>query len=167
MRIPPYYRRPAWQRFFAGMVIGGAISWCIFIYIYGVWQEEHTALIEKQSEKIVDLENEKKIWQEEYKEINKRTIEQLTIQKINVKIINGEKYKLDMLSVSEIEDSVKDDISMMIAKDIDTVYKSKELIKKIIQNKPVRINDKRYKLKVKEMVIFTTLSIQLEIEFEQ
>ncbi|NYE07708.1 hypothetical protein F4694_004525 [Bacillus niacini] len=167
MRIPPYYRRPSWQRFFAGMAIGGAISWCIFIYIFGVWQEKHTALIDKQSEKIIDLENEKKIWQEEYKEINKRTIEQLTTQKINVKIINGEKYKLDMLSVSEIEDSVKDDISMMLAKDIDTVYKSKELIKKIIQNKPVKINDKRYKLKVKEMVIFTTLSIQLEIEFEQ
>jgi Fe-S cluster biosynthesis and repair protein YggX len=167
VRIPPYYRKPGWQRFFAGMAIGGAISWCIFIYIHGVWQEKHTALINEQSEKIVDLENEKKIWQEEYKEINKRTIEQLTIQKINVKITNSEKYKLDLLSVSEIEDSVKDDISLMLAKDIDTVYKSKELIKKIIQNKPVKIHDKRYKLQVKEMVIFTTLSIQLEIEFEK
>jgi hypothetical protein len=167
VRIPPYYRQPSWQRFFAGMVIGGAISWCIFIYIFGVWQEKHTALIDKQSEEIVDLMEEKKIWQEEYKEINKRTIEQLTIQKINIKITNWEKYKLDLLSVSEIEDSVKDDISLMIAKDIETVYKSKELIKKIIQNKPVKINDKRYKLKVREMVIFTTLSIQLEIEFEQ
>ncbi|MEH7176483.1 sporulation membrane protein YtrI [Neobacillus vireti] len=167
MRIPPFYRRPAWQRLFAGMAIGGAISWCIFIYIFGVWQEEHTALIEKQSEKIVDLENEKKIWQEEYKEINKRTIEQLTIQKINIKITNSEKYKLDSLSVSEIEDSVRDDISMMIAKDMDTVYKSRELIKKIIHIKTVKIQDKRYKLKIKEMVIFTTLSIQLEIEFEE
>jgi hypothetical protein len=167
VRIPPYYRKPSWQRFFAGMVIGGAISWCIFIYIFGVWQEKHTALIDKQSEEIIDLKEEKKIWQEEYKEINKRTIEQLTIQKITIKITNWEKYKLDLLSVSEIEDSVKDDISLMIAKDIETVYKSKELIKKIIQNKPVKINDKRYKLKVKEMVIFTTLSIQLEIEFEQ
>ncbi len=167
MRIPPYYRKPGWQRFFSGMAIGGAISWCIFIYIHGVWQEKHTALINEQSEKIVDLENEKKIWQEEYKEMNKRTIEQLTIQKINVKITNSEKYKLDLLSVSEIEDSVKDDISLMLAKDIDTVYKSKELIKKIIQNKPVKIHDKRYKLQVKEMVIFTTLSIQLEIEFEK
>jgi hypothetical protein len=167
VRIPPYYRKPTWQRFFAGMAIGGAISWCIFIYIFGVWQEKHTALIDKQREEIVDLKEEKKIWQEEYKEINKRTIEQLTIQKINIKITNSEKYKLDMLSVSEIEDSVKDDISMMIAKDIDTVYKSKELIKKTIQNKPVKINDKRYKLQVKEMVIFTTLSIQLEIEFEK
>ncbi|WHY76442.1 sporulation protein [Neobacillus sp. WH10] len=166
MRIPPLYRRPAWQRFFAGMAIGGAISWCIFLYIYGVWQEENTELIRKQQEDIVDLNNEKKIWQEEYKEMNKRNIEQLTVQKINIKIINSEKYKLDSLSVLETENSVRDDISMMLAKDLETVYKSKDLIKKVIENKPVKIYEKRYTLKIKEMVIYTTLTIQLEIQFE-
>lgn len=166
MRIPPLYRKPAWQRFFAGMAVGGAISWCIFLYIYGVWQEENTELIRKQAQKIVDLNEEKKIWQDEYKEINKRKIEQLTVQKINIRITNGEKYKLDSLSVLETEDSVRDDISLMIAKDIETVYKSKDLLKKIIENKPIKINDKRYKLKVKEMVFYTNLSIQLEIHFE-
>jgi len=166
MRIPPLYRKPAWQRFFAGMAVGGAISWCIFLYIYGVWQEENTELIRKQAQEIVDLNEEKKIWQEEYKEINKRNIEQLTVQKINIRITNWEKYKLDSLSVLETEDSVKDDISMMLAKDSETVYKSKDLLKKIIENKPVKINDKRYKLKVKEMVFYTNLSIQLEIQFE-
>jgi hypothetical protein len=166
MRIPPLYRRPSWQRFFAGMAVGGAISWCIFLYIYGVFQEENTELIRKQAQEIVDLNEEKKIWQEEYKEINKRNIEQLTVQKINIRITNWEKYKLDSLSVLEAEDSVRDDISMMIAKDMETVYKSKDLIKKIIENKLIKINDKRYKLEVKEMVFYTNLSIQLEIQFE-
>jgi hypothetical protein len=166
MRIPPLYRRPAWQRFFAGMAVGGVISWCIFLYIYGVWQEENTELIREQSQEIVDLKDEKKIWQEEYKEINKRKIEQLTVQNINVRITNWEKYKLDLLSVSETEDAVRDDISLMIAKDIETVYKSKDLLKKIIENKPIKINDKRYKLKVEEMVFYTNLSIQLKIQFE-
>lgn len=166
MRIPPLYRRPAWQRFFSGMAVGGAISWCIFLFIYGVFQEKNTELIRKQAQDIVDLNEEKKIWQEEYKEINKRNIEQLTVQKINIRIMNWEKYKLDSLSVLETEDSVRDDISMMIAKDIETVYKSKDLLKKIIENKQIKINDKRYKLKVKEMVFYTNLSIQLEIKFE-
>jgi hypothetical protein len=166
MRIPPLYKRPAWQRFFAGMAVGGVISWCIFLYIFGVWQERNTELLRKQAQDIVDLNEEKKIWQEEYKEINKRNIEQLTVQKINIKITNWEKYKLDSLSVLETEDSVRDDISMMIAKDMETVYKSKDLLKKIIEHKPVKINDKRYRLKVKEMVFYTNLSIQLEIQFE-
>ncbi len=166
MRIPPLYRRPGWQRFFAGMAVGGAISWCIFLYVYGVWQEENTELIRKQKEAIVDLNNEKKIWQEEYKQMNKRNIEQLTVQKINIKIMNSEKYKLDSLSVLETENAVRDDISMMLAKDLETVYKSKDLLKKIIENKPAIINEKRYKLKVKEMVIYTNLTIQLEVQFE-
>ncbi|WP_040207663.1 sporulation membrane protein YtrI [Neobacillus jeddahensis] len=166
MRIPPLYRRPGWQRFFSGMAVGGAISWCIFLYIYGVWQEENTELIRKQQEKIVDLNNEKKIWQEEYKEMNKRNMEQLTVQKIQIKITNSEKYKLDSLSVLETENSVRDDISMMLAKDLETVYKSKELYKKIIENKQVKMNEKRYKLKVQEMVIYTTVTVQLEIQFE-
>jgi hypothetical protein len=166
MRIPPLYRRPSWQRFFGGMAVGGVISWCIFLYIYGVWQEKNTELIRTQVKEIIDLNEEKKIWQEEYKQINKRNIEQLTVQKINIRISNSEKYKLDSLSVLETEDSVRDDISMMIAKDIETVYKSKDLLKKIIENKPIKINDKRYKLKVKEMVFYTNLSIKLEIQFE-
>lgn len=166
MRIPPFYRRPSWQRFFSGMAIGGAISWFIFLYIFGVWQEESSKLIRKQKHDIVDLQEEKKIWQDEYKQINKKNIEMLTVQKINIKIINWEKYKLDSLSVLEAEDAVRDDISMMIAKDMETVYKSKELLKKIIENKTVKINEKRYKFRVKEMLFYTTLSIQLEIGFD-
>lgn len=166
MRIPPYYRRPSWQRFFSGMAVGGAISWCIFLYIFGVWQDKHIYKIRKQADDISEYKKDILIWQQEYKEINKRNIEQLTVQKINIKITNWERYKLDTLSVFETEEAVKDDISMMLAKDIDTVYKSKELIKKIIENKAVKLNDKRYKLKVKELVIYTTLTIQLEIEFE-
>jgi hypothetical protein len=166
MRIPPYYQKASWQRFFSGMAIGGAISWGIFLYIYGVWQDRHYYEIRKQRDTITELNNDIKIWQQEYKEINKRNIEQLTVQKINVKIINSDKYKLDTLSVFETEEAVKHDIGMMLAKDIDTVYKSKDLIKKIIENKTVKLNDKRYKLHVQEMVVYTTLTINLEIGFE-
>lgn len=167
MRIPPLYRNRSMQRFLAGAAIGGVISWCIFIYMYGVWQEKHTKLIRKQQEVISELNDEIKIWQDEYKAANKRNIQQLTVQKINIKIINSEKYDLDLYSVFEAEDSAKEDIQMMVAKDLDTVYKSKELIKKIIENKPIRLNGKRYKLIVKEMVIYTTVSIQVELQYEK
>jgi Txe/YoeB family toxin of Txe-Axe toxin-antitoxin module len=167
MRIPPYYRRPSWQRFFAGMAIGGAISWCIFLYIHGVWLERNTKLIRKQQQDLVELNNDLKIWQEEYKAANKRNLEQITVQKINVKITNWEKYELDQFSVFQTEEAVRDDIKMMLAKDLETVAKSKDLLKKIIENKPIKINGKRYKLKVKEMIIYTTLTIQLEIQFDE
>jgi DNA polymerase-3 subunit alpha len=97
----------------------------------------------------------------------KVNIEKITVQNINVKITNWEKYNLDSFSVFQVEDSVKEDIGMMTAKDLETVYKSKDLIKKIIENKIVKLNGKSYKLEIKEMVIYTTLSIQLEIHFEK
>lgn len=163
MRIPPYYRKPTWQQFFAGMVIGGVISWFIFLFIFGVWQEEYSKEIKTQKAKISDLTNEKTIWQEEFKKLNKESQAKLTIQNIYIKITNKKKYDLDGLSVFEMEEKVKEDIGMMMAKDMDTVYKSRELIKKIIETQTIKANDKRYKLKVKEMTIYTTLSIELEV----
>ncbi len=166
MRIPPYYRKPSWQRFLAGAAIGGILSWFIFLYIFGEWQEKYSKLINEQKKVIDKLEDDKKIWQEDFKELNKKNLEQLTIQDIKIKIKNSEKYKMDSFSVFEIENQLIEDINMMKAKDIDTVYKSRELIKKTIENKVFKVNEKRYRVEVKEMVIYTTLSIQLEIRLD-
>jgi hypothetical protein len=166
MRIPPYYRKPTWQQFFAGVLIGGIISWFIFLYIHGEWQEEYSKKITTQKNEIADLQKEKLIWQEEFKKLNKENREQLIVQTLYIKVKNTKKYDIDSLSVLEIEETVEEDISMMVAKDIDTVYKSRELIKRIIENKTIKVNDKRYKLKVTEMTIFTTLSIELEMMIE-
>jgi len=166
MRIPPYYRKPSWQRFLAGAAIGGIISWFIFLFIFGEWQEKYSKLINEQKKVIDKLEDDKKIWQEDFKELNTKNQEQLTIQDIKIKIKNSEKYKMDSFSVFEIENQLIEDINMMKAKDIDTVYKSRELIKKIIENKVFKVNEKRYRVEVKEMVIYTTLSIQLEIRLD-
>lgn len=166
MRIPPYYRHPSWQRFFAGAAIGAILSWFVFLYIQGVWFEERNIELRKQEETIEKLEREKKIWQEDFIALNKKNKEQLTVQNIKVKIINWEKYKLDTLSVYETEESIKDDIDMMIAKDLEQVFKTRDLIKKVIENKTVKLNDKRYKLKVKEVWIYTTLHIYLEVHLD-
>jgi hypothetical protein len=166
MRIPPFYRQPVWQRFLAGIAIGGMISWSIFLYIFGEWQEKYSKQIKIQEDAIADLEKDKEIWQEEFKELNKKNQELLRIQDIKVKIYNSEKYKLDSFSVFEVEEQIKEDISMMKTKDIETVFKSRDLIEKIIENKIIKLNEKRYKLEVKKMVIYTTLFIHLEIMLE-
>ena len=166
MRIPPYFRRPAWQRFFAGMAIGGIISWFIFLYIFGEWNEKYSKEIKRQREEIADLENDIKIWQEDYKELNKLNSQKLIVQEIKVKIQNSDKYKLDSFSVFEIEDEIIEDIKMMKAKDIETVDKSSDLIKKIIENKVFKVNDKRFRVEIKQIKIYTTLSIKVDIKLD-
>ena len=76
----------------------------------------------------------------------------------------ADKYKIDSLSKYEEEEAIKEDIRIVLAKDLEFVYNSRELIKKTIENKPIKINDKRYKFVVKEMLVYTNLLIHLEIQ---
>ncbi|WP_075982552.1 sporulation membrane protein YtrI [Bacillus massilinigeriensis] len=167
MRIPPLYKKPSWQRFFAGMAIGGVISWGIFLYIFGEWQNEYSKTIKKQAKDIQDLTKDKKIWQQEFQKLNKENKEKLTIQKIKVRITNSERYRLNTFSEFEVEEKVKEDIYMLLAKDIETAYNSRDLITKVIENQTFKIHGKRYKLEVREIVFYTTLSINLHIHLEE
>src|SRR5690554_5880886 len=122
MKIPPLYRFRSWQLVFFGCVIGAILSWLIFIYMYGEMQEKQVQTIRKQNEEIIDLKKEKKIWQEDFQKLNEKNLKLLTVQEIYIKVVNADKYRLDSLSVFEIEESIKEDISMMLAKDLSLVY---------------------------------------------
>ncbi|WP_043934119.1 sporulation membrane protein YtrI [Bacillus sp. EB01] len=167
MRVPPLYNDRSWQRFFAGMAIGAAISWSIFIYINGVFQEQQSILVKDQQDEIKKLQDDIAIWQEDYKNLNKQNIEQLLIQNIQVKITNHQKYRLDLLSVHETEDAVMEDLKTLKTKDLEVAFKNKELIKRVIENRRVTINDKKYRLEVTEIIIYTTLVIQLHINLDR
>lgn len=167
MRIPPYYRRPEWQRFFSGAAIGALVSWILFLYLNGEWMEIHAKTIEKQKNEIADLKSDIEIWMEDYEELNKKNQEKLTVQEIKVKIVNAKKYKqLDTLSIYEMEEEMQGQLNMLLAKDLDSVFQSRELITRVIENKSIGIGDKRYKLKIKSMVIYTSVSILVEITLE-
>lgn len=129
--------------------------------------EKHAKKIEQQKDEIADLQSDIKIWMEDYEELNEKNQENLTVQEIKVKIINDKKYKqLDTLSIYEIEEEIKGQLNMLLAKDLDSVFKSRDLITRVIENKSIKVNDKRYKLKIKSMVIYTSVSIQVEISLD-
>ncbi|KAB7668001.1 sporulation membrane protein YtrI [Bacillus sp. B1-b2] len=167
MRIPPLYNNRAIQRLFAGMVIGGVISWCIFVFIFGVWQERYSTELKTQKATIEDLEKEKKIWQEEFSQQNKSTEEKLTVESLVVKINSKdkEKYNIQPFNAVEMEDAIKEDLTAIMAKDLDMVYKSRALLKKSIENKVVTSDKKRYKFKVTELIIYTTVHVELSVTF--
>jgi hypothetical protein len=164
MRIPPYYRYPTWQRFFAGVVIGAILSWFVFLHLFGVLQEKQVRKIIELQDKIADLENEIRIWQEDYVKQNKINQKKLMVQEISVHLVNAEQYKLDSYTTFRIEESVKEDISHLKAKDIETVYNSRELLKRAIENKTYTINEQPYKLEIHQLFVFTTLSIELKLK---
>lgn len=166
MKIPSYTQYNEWKKFLAGMVIGAIVSWFVFLYIFGEWHEQYTTKLKKQEEEIRALTEEKKIWQADFAELNKKNKEKLTIQKIEVKITNFEKYKLDYFSVHQMEEAVEKDIRSLLTKDIETAFLSRELIRRAIENKSFKILDKRYNLSIKEIVFYTTLTINVSIQLE-
>ncbi|RST76364.1 sporulation protein [Siminovitchia acidinfaciens] len=165
MRIPPLYRHPIWQRFFAGAAVGGCISWLIFLFMFGTIQQKNTTLIERQAIRIKELNGHIQILEEDYQKLNKENEEMLTIQEIDIKIHNFERYGIrDRLGIYQAEESIKEDLRSLVAKDLTTVYKNKEVIKKTVENKTLKINGKQYKLVVKELYFYTTISLVLEIK---
>jgi hypothetical protein len=168
MRIPPYYEKGSWQRFLAGGVFGGLLSWVIFAYMFGVYQDTQITYISKQAEKIIKLEKDIEIWQEDYKKLNQENQKGLTIQEINVKLINSEKYKFDSFRTYELETKARQEISHLIAKEISTIYQSEELIRKAIENKVFTIDEKDYRLEVRGIfLLYTDLRIQVSMEFQK
>ena len=129
--------------------------------------EKKSALISKQNQDISNLQKDIKIWQDDYQALNEQNLERLTVQEIQLKISNWEKYELDRLGTYEAEETIKDDLKLFLAKDLEYVYKSKDLIEKIIENKVISMNGKRYRLEIITMFVYTTINIQLELSLEE
>ncbi|MEH6949466.1 sporulation membrane protein YtrI [Bacillus sp. JJ634] len=164
MRIPPYHRNPTWQRFLAGVALGSLISWVLFFYLFGIQQERQIVKIQEQEETILNLNQKISIWEEEYHKLNEQTEKGLTIQDVQVKIINGSYYKLDSLSIAETEEAIRDDLASLIAKDVKTIYNGRILLKKSIENKIIDINKKKYRLEVTELIFYTDMYIEVKLE---
>lgn len=164
MRIPPLYRSPIWQRFMAGVAIGGCISWIIFLYMFGVVQERNSVVLQEQANEIKRLNSDIDIWREDYRELNEKNEEKLTIQEINVELIGYEKYNIkDSQSILTAEEDIKEDLKSLLTKELGIIYKNKEIIKKTIQNKIVTINGKKYSLLIREIYFYTTIQIEVEL----
>ena len=164
MRIPPYYRNPLWQRFFAGMIIGAIIGWGLFLYMFGDLQEKQIQLIETQQDTIKDLHDELEIWQNEYEILNKKNENKLLVQDISVRITNYKKYRLDPLSIFEVEQSIKKDFDSLLGKDLESVSRGKELLKRAVINKDIKLNGRHYQLEIRELIIYTNIDIELSIK---
>lgn len=118
-----------------------------------------------KKEHVKDLNNQISIYQEDLHKLNEDNKRKLLIQSVSVKLLNGDKYKISQPDKTKFEEHVKDDISEVITKDIESVYQTKDLLKRTIENKVYMINEKKYEATVKELTIYTRLTVELEISF--
>lgn len=167
MRVPPYHKKPGWRCFFAGIMCGAVISWLVFLFTYGTFQEKQVIMIRQQKERITDLNKQIDIYREDLHKLNEDNKRKLLIQSVDVKLVNAKQYKLSQPDQMNVEENIKDNISDVITKDIESVYRTRELLKRTIENKVYTINDKTYKAKVTELTIYTRLSVEIKISFSE
>ncbi|MCM3759659.1 hypothetical protein M3212_02530 [Alkalihalobacillus oceani] len=163
MRVPPFIERPSWQRFFAGVIIGILIGWAFFIYQYGQVYEglmlrisKQEALIHKQEERIEGLVSEQT-------KLNEENQKKLTIQQIEIVYVNDRRLRLNQLTLFELREQALNELQFIERKDIETVATMKDSIIKTLENKVFHVGEGRYQLDVKEVYLFTTLRLYVEI----
>lgn len=164
MRIPPHYKRPGWQRFFAGVFIGMLIGWTFFIHQFGHIHDDLIIKLRKQELTIQDQEDRIETLLSDQKKLNEENQKNLTIQEIDISFTNARKLKLNELTVYELRQHALNELKFLEGKNISTVAATRELMLKAVENKVFKVGDTRYRLKAEQIILYTTIEIQMKIE---
>lgn len=155
MHFPPYYKRPEWQRFFIGVLVGGLIGYFVLIYMYGVMYEDLLAENYQLAEEIIDLRQQNKVLLESQEDQD--TV--LAIEEIEITISNPNVLKNDSLLVSQLKTLIKEEISHLIGTDILIVSSNEELLISAIENKAFTIDDATYHFSITRLTFAPKLGI--------
>lgn len=159
MHVPRYHKKPTWQRFLVGMFLGGLISYWIVIFMYGTMYEKLIIENSNLKEQLNDAENRIEVLEKDKRELNEKSNQKITIEEINLEILNAEDLKIDRLLQNQLESLVKEEIKGIIGKDLLTIAESDSLLFSSIENKTFKVDDFSYNLEIKRLIIAPTVRI--------
>ncbi|WP_058307112.1 sporulation membrane protein YtrI [Gracilibacillus massiliensis] len=166
MHIPPYYKRPALQRFLAGICIGTIIGYLIFIYMFGElqekWIEENLAL----RSKLQDLTQTYETLLENHQALDEQSKEGLQVNEIKINFLNLKELKLenDRLMIHELEEAIRTEANHAVGKNVEDIANSIDLLISTIENKTINIDDFRYQAEVSRVIVNETLQLSIRLK---
>lgn len=159
MHIPPYYKMKSWQHFIIGICTGALIAYSIFIFMYGTMYEKlYENNLELQS-KVNELKNHNDSLLQDKKDSAEKGKEQLTVERIEIQIINQEELHLDRLIIHQLDTMIKQEINHIIGQDIRIVSESDRLLLSSIENKAFSIDDFTYFFEIRRLTISDTVKL--------
>ena len=164
MRIPELYKQKNWQIFLSGIFLGSIIGWILFLYFFGELQDKQLNEIQKLQGEVSSLKKDKEVLYEDIKNANKKNLELLMLQEINIELLNSDKYHLSDLSEYKLKKIIRAEVSSLLTKNIDSVSENMEIIIKSIENKRYNLEKRIITIKVSRIVLTTTLSIDISID---
>lgn len=162
MHIPPYYKKPGWQRFFVGAFFGGLIAYLIVIFMYGTMYEQ---LLQKNlhyESELKDLKNQNEALLKDNENLDEKTKEPMKVESIELEITNEEELKIkNSLTSQKLKELVKEEINQIIGLDIQTVADSEKLLIAAIENKLYTLDDFSYSFTVSFISISQEVKLKL------
>ena len=159
MHVPRYHKKPGWQRFLVGIFFGALISYWVVLYMYGTMYER---LLEENSEiqeKLEDAENKVLALEKDKADLNEKSKQKITVEEIDLEILNATDLKIDHLLQLQLESLVKEEIKNIIGKDIQSIGESYSLLFSAIENKTFQVDDFTYYFVMESLVIAPTVRI--------
>ncbi|ELK47293.1 hypothetical protein QRD89_13010 [Halobacillus sp. ACCC02827] len=161
MQFPPYHKKKEWRRLFAGIVLGAVIGYLFFLYVHGQLQEKYTEEYIEMNAKMNEMEAK-------YEGLLKNQEEDpqakpLSVKDIAVSYTNAKKLNIDLLTQHELTTLVKQQLASIPGKDIKVVGSQVDLMIASVESKSYAVDDLSYELKVERLVVYETLSLNLEI----
>ena len=166
MHIPPYYKKPAWQHFFSGSVVGAICGYLIFLLIFGELQQEW---IEENLNLRTDLQELNQSYEtllENHEALDKESKESMTLQEVEIQFTNLKELKLenDRIMVQLLKESIQEETSYLLGKPISEVNAAVDLLISSIENKTLKVDDFKYEATVKKLIIANQLKLSIELK---
>ncbi|MFC0522343.1 sporulation membrane protein YtrI [Pontibacillus salicampi] len=167
MHIPPYYKRRDWQRFLAGVFIGGIIAYACFLFMYGTYVENWIEKNLELHEKIRDLESTNEMLIQDKEELNKKQKDIIQVHAVDIQFSNEKKlieqHSIDKLTVFNLRRLVKEQTPDLIGQDTNSLYDNASLIYRAIEARTYKVDDLKYEMKVERLLISQNVSITIRI----
>lgn len=167
MHIPPYYKKESWQRFFVGTFIGAIIAYGVFLFMYGTLYEKQQEENFDLKSQVTELKNQNEALTQDKKDLNERTQEPSTIEKIDIKIENAKDLKMDSMLIHQLEEMIKQEISHLVGKEIEIISNSDQLLISTIENKGFTVDDFTYYFDVSFLAITQTVRLTVKAKLSE
>jgi hypothetical protein len=163
-RIPPYYRRKGYQRFFGGLIIGFIGGWVFFLLNSGSLIDEYIIQIKEQQIKINALKDENNVLSEDKLKLNEENQKKLLVEEITVQITEtNQTDKIDRLTKLNLVNAIKAELKIVLQKDVESVAANRDLLMQLLKNKEFKIDDNNYRITDIEMNLYTTLELYVKV----
>ena len=126
--------------------------------------EQHVDTIREQQAEIEELNEKIALFQKDIEEINEQNEKPLLIHEVKLEFQNLDSIKLNEMEVYELEKQALHYLNqLLLNKHVDTVSKNKELLISSLENKQFTLEKNEYFFKVRQLYLYTTVELFLDI----